>query len=250
MADRTYRVVNRIIALAFRIAGFRFTVTGTEHIPSHGPAVIASNHTGFLDFTFVGYAARRRRRFVRFLCKASMFEVPVVGWLLRRMRHIPVRRTSGAGAFRRGLRALDDGEVVGVFPEATISRSWLLRLPFKPGAAGFALKRDAPLIPVVMWGGHRVFTVDGRRTLRRRIPITIAVGEPLQPTGSIPELTDRLHARMTAMLTEVIDAYPDAPRAGDDPWWVPHDRGGTAPDPMTAARLDAEAIARIGDSLD
>lgn len=249
VADRTYRGVNRLVAFAFRLAGFRFTVSGLDRLPTAGPAVVAANHTGFLDFTFVGYAARRRGRLVRFLCKASMFEVPIAGRLLRRMRHIPVRRDSGAMAFRRAVDALEDGQVVGVFPEATISRSWLLRGPFKPGAAAMALKCDAPLIPVIVWGGHRVLTVDGHRTLRRRLPITIAVGEPLAPTGTITELTERLQAQMADLLDEVIDGYLERVPPGEDPWWVPYDRGGTAPDPVTAARLDAEAVARLGDAL-
>lgn len=250
MSDATYRMVNRFTALVFRVAGFRFTLTGLQHIPPSGPAVLASNHTGFLDFVWVGYAARQRGRLVRFICKASMFDVPVAGWLLRRMGHIPVRRSSGALAYHRSLRALDAGELVGVFPEATISRSWLLRERFKPGAAAMASSRGVPLIPVVAWGGHRFFTVDGRRTWRRRIPITIAVGEPLEPVGTRAELDSRLRARMSTMLTEVLDAYPGITDTHDDPWWIPHDRGGTAPDPATAEILDAEAVARLGDSIE
>lgn len=231
--------------------GYRFDVRGIEHIPTSGPAVVAGNHIGFLDFTFIGYAARARGRRIRFMAKRSVFELPVVGRLMRSMRHIPVDRASGWRAARMGIEHVRAGEVIGVFPEATISRSWLLK-PFKPGAAGIARYCAVPLVPVVVWGGHRILTVDGHRSLRRRIPITITVGEPLMAGGgeSTDELTARLRASMESLLSEAIDTYPDTPRDDADRWWLPHDRGGSAPDASTAAVLDREAVARIGDIID
>lgn len=250
-SDRTYRWVNRIFAVLFRLMGYRFDVRGAEHVPAAGPAVLAGNHIGFLDFTFIGYAARDRGRLVRFMAKTSVFELPVVGRLMTAMRHIPVDRRHGARAYRRSLQLLDAGQLVGVFPEATISRSWLLK-PFKRGAAGMAINRGVPLVPVVVWGGHRILTVDGHRSLRRRMPITIIVGEPLVPGDdeTVDELSARLHLRMEGLLAEAIDTYPAEPRDDQDRWWLPYDRGGSAPDPETAAVLDREAVARIGDTFE
>lgn len=247
-ADRTYRFVIRVFAVGFGLMGYRFDVRGIEHIPMNGPGVIASNHIGFLDFTLVGYAARPRGRRIRFMAKQSVFESPVVGRLMRAMRHIPVDRRSGARAYRRALGLVDAGELVGVFPEATISRSWLLKR-FRRGAAGLAVNRGVPIIPVVVWGGHRILTVDGHRSLRRRLPITIIVGEPLEPRADerVDELSARLHTSMEAMLDEAIDTYPDSPHDDSDRWWLPHNRGGTAPDPEVAAVLDRDAVARSGD---
>jgi 1-acyl-sn-glycerol-3-phosphate acyltransferase len=245
-ADRTYRTVVRIFAVAFRLLGLRITVRGAEHLPASGPAVVACNHIGFLDFTFVGYAARERGRLVRFMSKLSVFESPLSGWLMRAMRHVPVDRWSGAVAYRRARRLLDEGEIVGVFPEATISRSWLVK-GLKPGAAGLAISRSVPLVPAVVWGSHRIMTVDGHRSLRRGTAISIVVGEPLVPGDgeTIAELTARLHDAMAALLDEAIDDYPDRPRSDADRWWLPHDRGGTAPDPVAAAALDRAALERI-----
>ncbi|AXT86093.1 1-acyl-sn-glycerol-3-phosphate acyltransferase [Aeromicrobium sp. A1-2] len=250
-ADRTYRLVVRIFGIVFRLMGYRFDVRGAEHLPTTGPGVVAGNHIGFLDFTFVGYAARARRRRIRFMAKRSVFEIPVVGRLMRAMRHIPVDRRSGARAYRQALQRLDADELVGVFPEATISRSWLLK-PFKRGAAGLAVNRRVPLIPTIVWGGHRIYTVDGHRSLRRRMPITIMVGEQLLPgpDETVDELSTRLMVAMDALLAEAIDTYPAVPRDDTDRWWLPYDRGGSAPDPETAAVLDREAVARIGDSFD
>ncbi|MEO6472014.1 MAG: lysophospholipid acyltransferase family protein [Aeromicrobium sp.] len=251
MTDRTYRCVIRVFALLFRLLGIRFDVRGAEHLPTEGAAVLAGNHIGFLDFTFVGYAARKRGRLVRFMSKKSLFDLRGTGWLMRKMRHIPVDRRSGAMAYRQSLRLIDEGEIVGVFPEATISRSWLLK-PFKRGAAGIAVSRRVPLIPVIVWGGHRVYTVDGHRSLRRRRPVTIMIGEPLSAMDgeSIDALSTRLHTAMEALLDEAIDTYPERPRNESDRWWLPSTKGGTAPDPETAAQLDREALARIGDSID
>lgn len=250
-SDVTYRVVVRIFGTLYRLMGYRFDVRGVEHLPTAGAGVVAGNHIGFLDFTFIGYAARPQKRRIRFMAKRSVFELPFVGRLMRSMRHIPVDRRSGARAYRQGLRLLDDGQLVGVFPEATISRSWLLK-PFKRGAAGLAVSRQVPLIPVIVWGGHRIYTVDGHRSLRRRMPITIVVGEPLRasPGESVDELSLRLRLAMDALLAEAIDTYPAKPRDDEDRWWLPYDRGGSAPDPETAAVLDREAVARIGDSFD
>ena len=238
----------RVFGILFRLMGYRFDVRGIENVPAEGPGVIAGNHIGFLDFTFIGYATRPRGRRVRFMAKRSVFELPVVGRLMRAMCHIPVDRRSGARAYRQALRLVDAGELVGVFPEATISRSWLLK-PFKRGAAGIAVSRHVPLVPVVVWGGHRILTVDGHRSLRRRMPLTIIVGEALVPGDgeSVDALNARLHSRMEELLDEAIDTYPDAPRDEADRWWLPHDRGGSAPDVETAAVLDREAVARIGD---
>jgi 1-acyl-sn-glycerol-3-phosphate acyltransferase len=249
--DRTYRFVIGVFGLLFRLMGYRFDVRGVDNLPKDGRAVVAGNHIGFLDFTFIGYAARVRGRRIRFMAKTSVFALPVVGGLMRAMHHVPVDRSHGASAYRRGLALLDAEQVVGVFPEATISRSWLLK-PFKPGAAGLAISRRAPLVPVVVWGGHRIYTVDGHRSLRRRVPITIIVGEPLiARTGETVEgLTARLHASMGLQLAEAIDTYPETPGDDADRWWLPHDRGGSAPDPETAAVLDREAVARIGETFE
>lgn len=249
--DRTYRFVIGVFGILFRLMGYRFDVRGVDHIPTTGRAVVAGNHIGFLDFTFIGYAARPRGRRIRFMAKTSVFELPVVGRLMRAMHHVPVDRSRGASAYRRGLALLDADEVVGVFPEATISRSWLLK-PFRRGAAGLAISRSAPLVPVVVWGGHRILTVDGHRSLRRGMPITIVVGEPLHaaPGESVDDLTRRLHVSMELLLAEAIDTYPASPRDEADRWWLPHDRGGSSPDPETAAVLDREAVARIGESFE
>jgi 1-acyl-sn-glycerol-3-phosphate acyltransferase len=164
---------------------------------------------------------------------------------------VPVDRWSGAIAYRQARRLLDEDEIVGVFPEATISRSWLVK-GLKPGAAGLAISKSVPLVPAVVWGSHRIMTVDGHRSLRRGKAVTILLGEPLRPADgeSIDGLTERLRIAMTELLNEAIRTYPDSPRSDADRWWLPHVHGGSAPPPDVAAALDRAALARINQPAD
>ena len=115
-----------------------------------------------------------------------------------------------------------------------------------------AISRQVPLVPVVVCGGHRIYTVDGHRSLRRGRPVTIVLGAALPPgpNETIDQLNARLHTAMGSLLDEAIETYPEQPRDETDRWWMPSSKGGTAPDAGTAERLDREALARIGDSID
>jgi 1-acyl-sn-glycerol-3-phosphate acyltransferase len=137
---------------------------------------------------------------------------------------------------------LATGELVGVFPESTISRSFVPR-PLKSGAARMALEAGVPLIPVVVWGGQRVWTVGRRPTLRRRVPVSIWVDRPLPVIeGETPaELTVRLAERLRELVEEVLAAYPVD--RDDDLWWLPAHLGGGAPSPEEAAAAEQAAMA-------
>ncbi|GAA1898241.1 lysophospholipid acyltransferase family protein [Lapillicoccus jejuensis] len=246
--DLPYRLVIALVRLVFLALGLRITVRGAEHLPATGPAVLASNHVGYLDFTFVGLAGRRRGRFVRFMAKQSVFEPPVVGPAMRAMGHVPVDRrpgTPGVPALRAADAWLRRGDVVGLFPEATISRSFTLK-DMKPGAAFLAQRTGAPLVPVVVWGSQRVLTAGPRWMRRRGAAITVLVGEPLPvgPDESPYDVTARLGERLAQLLEEAMDGYPQAPRDAQDRWWVPAARGGSAPPRPVAAEQEQAAIAR------
>jgi 1-acyl-sn-glycerol-3-phosphate acyltransferase len=231
----------------FGAMGLRFHVQGAQHVPRQGGAVLASNHVSYLDFAFVGFGAREVGRLVRFMAKESVFRHRVSGPLMRGMHHIPVDRAAGSGAFREALAALKAGELVGVFPEATISRSFELK-DFKPGAVRMAQAAGVPLVPTITWGGQRIYTKARPRDFRGRgKAIMVAFGEPLTPgkrdDGELVEL--ELRSRMDALLHQVRRAYPQQPAGDDDRWWLPTSMGGTAPTPEDAAALDAaEAEAR------
>jgi 1-acyl-sn-glycerol-3-phosphate acyltransferase len=239
--DRPYRFIIRMALIVFRLFGFRFDVRGSEHVPASGGAIICSNHVSFFDFTFLGLAALPEHRLVRFMAKAAVFHHGVSGPFMRAMHHIPVDRAAGAAAFETAVRALKDGEVVGVFPEATISTSFTVK-ELKAGAARMAIDAGVPLIPAAVWGGHRIATKGHKVALRRGVPVTVILGEPIvpEPGEKTQPLLRRTKAAMEALLDEAQRSYPDQPSGPEDRWWLPAHLGGTAPTPEEAAVRDAE----------
>ena len=104
-------------------------------LPASGPAVLAANHIGYPDFLTIAAAGLERGRFVRFLTRHDVWDVPVARRAMTGMRHVPVDRTAPAAAYLHARRLLRDGEVVALFPEAGISHSLTIR-SLMPGAAG------------------------------------------------------------------------------------------------------------------
>jgi 1-acyl-sn-glycerol-3-phosphate acyltransferase len=240
VAEIVYPPVIRLARAVFWAQGLRFSLEGTEHVPRQGGAVMVINHVGYMDFTYAGLAALPANRLVRFMAKQEVFDHRVSGPLMRGMHHIAVDREAGSASFREALKALKDGEIIGVFPEATISRSFELK-EFKAGAVRMAAAARVPLLPTIIWGSQRVWTKDRpRRFGRTRTPITVRVGEPL-PVAARDDsaaVSDTLRARMTQMLHSVQETYPDVPASPAEAWWQPARLGGTAPTPDEAARLD------------
>lgn len=245
--DRPYRFVIRLTLIVFRLFRFRFDVRGAEHVPATGGAIICSNHVSFFDFTFLGLGAIHQHRLVRFMAKSAVFGHWFAGPFMRAMRHIPVDRKAGAAAFESAVRALKDGEVVGVFPEATISRSFTVK-DLKAGAARMAVDAGVPIIPAAVWGGHRVATKGHKVTLRRGTPVMVFLGEPIvpEPGEKVQPLLRRTRVAMEALLDEAQRAYPEQPAGPEDTWWLPVHLGGTAPTPEEAAVTDAVRAAGDG----
>ncbi len=242
MREWVYRPVIRTALATFDAFDFRFALSGIDNVPRGGGAVLASNHVSYFDFTFVGLTAHLRgKRLVRFLAKQAVFDTPVVGPCMRGMHHIPVDRANGGNAYWHAVDALRSGELVGVFPESTISRSFTLR-EFKSGAVRMAREAGVPLLPVICWGGQRVWTVGRRPQPRRGVPVTIEVGAAMNDDPAMPldEAAHQLRERMSGMLERVQRDYPD-PSAGA--WWAPAHLGGLAPSPEQAARAESASIA-------
>ena len=243
MPGRRETVYPPVIGFAkavFKSLGIRFDITGTEHVPPAGGAVMAINHTGYLDFTFAGLAAQPAGRLVRFMAKKEVFDHKVSGPLMRGMRHIAVDRASGAESYQAAVTALREGEIVGVFPEATISQSFDLK-DFKTGAARMAMEAAVPLLPCVIWGSQRIMTKGRKRDLRRGQHVRIVIGEPFtpDPAGDASASTAELKARMSALLDQARATYQGRPYDDADTWWVPASMGGTAPTLAEAAARDA-----------
>lgn len=246
MAEIVYPPVVLAAKTMFRVLDNRLRVTGTEHIPRTGGAVVACNHVSYLDFIFCGLGAQPADRLVRFMAKKEIFDNRIAGPLMRGMHHIPVDRDAGRGSYDEAVQRLRAGELVGVFPEATISRSFTVK-PIKSGAVRMAADAGVPVVPMSLWGTQRLWTKGRPRTLtKRHVPIHIHAGQPFQPSPhDDPDVLSReLRARMSTILDELQADYPDQPAGEDDRWWQPAHLGGTAPTPEEAAALDADRLAK------
>ncbi|WP_326632505.1 MULTISPECIES: lysophospholipid acyltransferase family protein [unclassified Streptomyces] len=236
MAELVYRPVIGAARTMFKALDLKIDTQGSEHIPKTGGAVLVSNHISYLDFIFSGLTALPQKRLVRFMAKESVFRHKVSGPLMRGMKHIPVDRKQGEDAYAHALASLRSGEIIGVFPEATISQSFTLK-SFKSGAARLAQEAGVPLIPMALWGTQRIWTKGRPRNFKRNhIPVTIRVGEPVEaPTDQYAgAITRRLRERVQELLEAAQRAYPVRPKDASDTWWVPTHLGGTAP---TAAEV-------------
>ena len=245
--EPVYRLVIAVFTLFFKVMNWPVLTRGAEHVPREGPAVIATNHVGYLDFTFVGYAAKESGRLVRFLAKKEVFDHWASGPLMRAMKHIPVDRYGSAGqALADSVAALRRGEVLGMFPEGTISRSFVPARG-KTGAARMAMDAGASLVPGAVWGSQRIMTKGRRNNWQRGVAITVLFGEPIpyRPEDSVDEVNDRLMARINELVVEAARTYPQSPRGTTDRWWLPAQLGGTAPSVEESNRMAAdEAAAR------
>lgn len=239
MRDITYPIIIASAKTAFKALDFRFDRQGTEHVPEIGGALMAFNHISYIDYIFGGYAALPSGRYIRFMAKKEIFDNPVGGPLMRSFHHIPVDRADGQASFDEAVDYLRRGEVVGIFPEATISRSFEVK-DIKTGATRIAAEAGVPLIPCIIWGTHRIFTKDHPRDLSRGKTIIIDVGEPMHPTGEDVEgETAELHRRMKELHASVVQRYPDEEQPPGS-WWLPAQYGGSAPTLDEAAAIDAE----------
>ncbi|MEU4339670.1 lysophospholipid acyltransferase family protein [Nocardia sp. NPDC023852] len=240
--EPVYRTIVGLARTVFFLEGLKFTVKGDEHIPARGGAVLAVNHTGYLDFTYAGLPARTPKRYVRFMAKKEVFDNKISGPIMRALNHIPVDRSAGADSYQAAVEYLRRGELVGVYPEATISRSFEIK-ELKSGAARMAIEAEVPIIPIVIWGAQRVWTKGFPKRLgRTNTPISITVGEPIQPYEPAAELTAELRSTMQDMLLDLQKDYIHEPGA----YWVPARLGGSAPsleaaDAMDAAEAEAKA---------
>jgi len=158
--------------------------------------------------------------------------------VMRQMRHIPVDMSAGAEAFSKAVAALTRGELIGVFPEAGVSASFSVR-ELKSGAVRLAAEAGVPVIPVAVWGGHRLLTKNRRIRFTERfgIPVSFAFGAPVvvtaddDPKAATEELRNTLQGMVDLLQS-------DYPVDGTGKWWQPRALGGTAPTPEEAAAAD------------
>jgi 1-acyl-sn-glycerol-3-phosphate acyltransferase len=162
-------VLYNIICVAF-IQLFRFVyrwkVEGRENLPAGGPVIICSNHISWLDPPMLGCIAWPRH--VHIMAKEELFRIPVFGSIIKRVKAFPVKRDSAdLRAIKTAINVVKNGEILGLFPEGTRSRTEEL-LPPQPGVGLIAHKSGAPVVPVAIMGPYRLFR-----------PIRVKIGKPI-----------------------------------------------------------------------
>jgi len=243
-AFRTVEVV--AIPLLNGIAKLR--MRDTEKLPTSGPFVLSPNHYSNIDPVIMAWAVWKLGRAPRFLAKASLFRVPVVGFALKSIGQIPVER-SGPGRKNEPITAakhlVEHEQGVIVYPEGTLTRDpdlWPMR--GKTGAARLALEQGIPLIPAAHWGTQAVLPRYSKKiSLFPRKTIDIVFGDPVDlddlrarplDQRALTEATTRLMAAITALLEELRGETAPAER------WNPaaHNQTeyGRLADPRSASR--------------
>lgn len=190
-----------------------------DRIPRSGPAIVACNHSSYLDPLANAYAVVKARRRPRFMAKEELFRVPIVGTALRGAGQIPVQRVTGD---RRPLlqaqRALTDDEVVVIYPEGTVStRADHLPMKGKTGTVRLALASGAPIVPLAGWGSQPVWQKSGRGSLRYGRPVWLKAGPPIDLADrrhladdydALNEMTAEVMSALTRLVEDLRARYP------------------------------------------
>ena len=170
-------------------------IEGLENIPAFGPAIVLPNHCSFLDSVILGIYSKR---VIWFMAKNSEFKDPFLKHLLPLAGAFPVRRyTTDISAVRNAVRVVQEGHVLGIFPEG--ERCWDNRLlPYKLGTLRLTLALGRPVIPVGISGAYAL--MPRWTSSIKRVPVTIHIGAPIM-LGHVPipmqTLADVEHARDT-----------------------------------------------------
>jgi len=232
-----WRFLAGIVIPFLHVVG-RYRIQHLERIPAQGAFVLSANHYSNFDPLVTAYAVWRAGRVPRFLAKASLFRVPVLGAALRATGQIPVQRAgaprtadspTSAASLAAVERLTDDGLAVIVYPEGTLTREpdlWPMR--GKTGAVRIALEQDVPLIPAATWGVQRILPRYGRFSLFPRKDVDIIVGEPVDLSAwrgapitpaVLDEATEAVMVAITDLLAGLRGETPPPGR------WNPADHG-------------------------
>jgi len=203
---RTYRFIRFLVVGYVRVV-YRVRVVGRDLVPAGGAYIIAPAHRSMFDIPLASSITTRR---IRFMGKAALFRVPVLGAIFRALGGFPVERDGGdVGPVRDSLRILDAGEPLVVYPEGSRQRGTTIA-ELQPGAAYLSAKAGVPIVPVGIAGAEETF-----RTKRGRLPgfgrIVVVVGEPLLPPArttsvvkrsAVDELSATLRERLQKLMDE------------------------------------------------
>lgn len=197
----TYQLVSSLLVFPLFRGLFRGSTSGLEHVPRQGPLVVVANHGSHLDPPLLGHALGRP---VAFMAKAELFDVPILGPVIRACGAYPVRRgASDREAIRTATARLEEGWATGVFLDGTRQADGRVNQPL-PGAALLAARTGAPLLPVAILNSHRA--LGSGRSLPRLVPIQLRIGEPVPaPAGRRRTDLDATTAELQRRINSLLD---------------------------------------------
>lgn len=204
-------MIYRLLRFFFRLYLRLFhlvEVRGAEHIPATGPVILCANHSSYLDSMLVAVCTERP---VRFLIHHAFYRHPLLGFFVRSCGAVPITQgRSDKEAMRRAALLLEQGEVLGIFPEGGLTRTGL-PVPGKPGAALLAATVGAPIVPITITGAF--FAYPKGEKIPRPGTITVKVHPPLpvdpvrrREKGYLQEVTDAVMERVSRGLTPALRA--------------------------------------------
>jgi 1-acyl-sn-glycerol-3-phosphate acyltransferase len=168
-----YIIVKCICWIIFKLI-FRLKVTGQEDIPQDGPFIIVANHSSLLDPVILGVSIKLK---VIFVAAAYLFKIGWLGYMLRKFNSIPVQRENDIKAIKRSLIILQQGGILGIFPEGGVDRQ-KDDLPIKAGAAYLATKVGVPIVPIKIKGADKVLP-RGAKFIRSLNKIEVKIKKPI-----------------------------------------------------------------------
>jgi 1-acyl-sn-glycerol-3-phosphate acyltransferase len=223
--SRIWRGISKIILLPLLYGLMKHDWRGQENFPREGGMILAANHLSYADVLAVSLFSYRAGRYPVFLAKSSLFDIPVLGYIIRKLGQLPVNRnaTDAALVLKDAEQGVKNGASVIFYPEATVTRDpeqW--PMVAKTGVARLALATGAPVIPVAHWGAQAILPYGSTRPhlLPRKIVHMIA-GPPVdlsafqgQPLSSpvLRGATDVIMKDITGLLAQLRgETPPDEP---------------------------------------
>jgi 1-acyl-sn-glycerol-3-phosphate acyltransferase len=185
------------------------TIQDGDKVPKTGAFVLAPNHYSEIDPLVIGVAMWKVGRMPRFLAKASLFRVPVLGAIMRRTKQVPVERAGvarNADPLAAARTITEHGLAVIIYPEGSLTRDpdyWPMRGKF--GAVRMAFEAGIPIIPVAHWGTQLVLPRYGKLSLFPRKKITVRYGDPVQLSAyrDKPHNTENLAAATSLVMDDI-----------------------------------------------
>ncbi|WP_346844660.1 lysophospholipid acyltransferase family protein [uncultured Rothia sp.] len=207
--DAIYRGLGNVARVIYR-GLLKLEIEGADNLPRSQGYIVISNHLSEMDPVTVAYPVFTTGTLPRFLAKESLFRAPGLGWILRKLAHIPVARGSvdARKSLETAQNVVNGGGAVIIYPEGTLTKDpqgWPMSA--RTGAARLALATGAPVIPIAHWGDQDFLPPHSKPSFFPRKKVRVKVGQPLDLTQLITVEEGKKYSR--AELVQVTDFMLD-----------------------------------------